>query len=797
MRRSPALLILAAGVSAALSARASTAPGIIERYGHLPLSFEVNSGQTDDRAGFVSRGQGYTLYLTPTEAVLTLCKDEGRPRPAEFRYTRSMSPASPAAELVRMRLLGANPQAPAASMDPLPGRVNYFVGDDPTGWKLAIPLYGRAVFHRVYPGVDLTYHGQQGQLEYDFTVAPGTDSHVITLVFDGSRGTRINPDGELVLRTTGGEVRFRAPHAYQLHGGRQQAVASRYVMMGNDRVGFRVASYDRRRPLVIDPVLVYSTYLGGSGYYGDYGNGITVDSAGNAYIIGGTGSANFPTTNAFQSAKGNPSIAAFVTELGPGGSNLVFSTYLGGNNRDCGTGIAVDPTGNVYVAGWTLSTNFPTRNAVQPAIGGGTNAFVAKLGPGGSNLIYSTFLGGNGGYLNDWANALAIDSAGNAYVTGSTTSTNFPIRNAFQSTLGSAAGNAFVTKLGGPGGSNLVYSTYLGGNGINGDFGYGIAVDADGSAYIAGLTTSTNFPTQNAFQSTLNSAAGNGFVTKLGGAGGSNLVYSTYLGGDTYEQAMAVAVDAASNAYVTGWTRSTNFPTRNAFQTALAGEENAFVTKFEASGSNLIYSTYLGGAGRDGCYGIRVDAATNAYVVGDTTSANFPTRSAFQTALAGEVNAFVTEVDASGSNLAYSTYLGGNGVDQGFAIAMDAAGNAYVTGETTSSNFPTTNAFQATLRSSSGNAFVTKIGGLGSALRIVGITMETNDVRITWTTAGGESYTLQTNAPSANGSYSNLFSDLSAVITAPGRGVSTTNYIDIGGATNGPARYYRVRVATR
>jgi hypothetical protein len=789
-------MVVAAALSVASIARAATEPQIVDTYGHLPLSFESNTGQTDARVNFISRGPGYTLYLIPTEAVLALHKREGRPLSNEFRRDQSTSPA----DIVRMTLLGANPHAPATATEPIPGTVNYFIGNDPARWHHSIPLYARAAFDGVYPGVDLTYYGTQGQLEYDFTIAPGSDPRVITLVFDGVRQTRIDPSGELVLCMAGGEVRFHAPRAYQLHNGQQQEASSRYVMTGKDRVGFRVAGYDRHRSLVIDPVLVYSTYLGGnSSYYGDYANGITVDAAGNAYVIGGTESSNFPTTNAFQSVNAGTSISAFITKLGPGGSNLLYSTYLGGSIRDCGNGIAVDAAGNAYVSGWTLSTNFPTRNAFQPAIGGVTNAFVAKLGPGGSNLIYSTFLGGTGGYLNDWANAIAIDTAGCAYVTGSTTSTNFPIRNAFQAMLGCAAGNAFVTKVG-PDGSNLIYSTFLGGTGSKGgtvgDNANGIAVDAAGNAYVTGYTSSTNFPTRNAFQTAIHSPSGNGFVTKLA-PDGSNLVYSTYLGGtgtNYTDYGYAIAVDAAGCAYVTGFAGSTNFPTRNAFQPALGGRQNAFVTKLGPGGSNLVYSTYLGGNYIDAGYGVAVDAATNAYVAGYTFSANFPARNAFQPTLGGGANAFVTELDASGSNLVYSTYLGGNNVDLGYAIAIDAAGNAYVTGTTKSGNFPTTNAFQSTLRSSYGNAFVTKIGGLGSALRITAIARETNNVRLTWTTAGGESYVLQTNTPPANGTYSNTFSDFTPVMTAPGRDVSTTNYLDTGAATNFSSRYYRVRL---
>lgn len=785
MKLSRLVIMVAASLGVASVARAAAEPQFFTGYGDLPLSFETNAGQTDARVSFVSRGPGYALYLSPTEAVLALHKVDVR---------RDQSALSP--DAVRMTLLGANPQAASTATEQLPGAVNYFIGNDPARWHHTIPLYARAGFGGAYHGVDLTYYGTQGQLEYDFTVAPGTDPRVINLGFDGVRQTRIDPNGDLVLCIARGNVRFHAPRAYQSHDGQSQDVPSRYVMTGNNRVGFLVADYDRHLPLIIDPVLVYSTYLGGnSGYYGDYGNAIAVDAAGCAYIAGGTESPNFPTLNAFQTNNAGTSISAFITKLGPGGSNLVYSTYLGGSVRDCGNGIAVDASGNVYVSGWTLSSNFPIRNAFQPTLRGGTNAYVAKFGPGGSNLIYSSYLGGDGSYLNDWANALAIDTAGCAYVTGSTTSTNFPTQNAFQPTLGTPVGNAFVTKVG-PDGSNLIYSTYLGGNGPSGDTGFGIAVDAAGSAYVAGYTSSTNFPTMNPFQASNLNPANCGFVTKLG-PDGSNLLYSTYLGGSgaNGDYSYAIAVDAAGCAYVTGFAGSTNYPTTpNAFQKTLPGTQSAFVTKLGPGGSNLVYSTYLGGNYIDAGYGIGVDAATNAYVTGYTFSKDFPLRNAFQKTLTGEANPFVTEVGPTGTNLVYSSYLGGSDFDLGYAIAVDATGNAYVTGSTTSPDFPTTNAFQSVLRSGSGNAFVTKVGGLGSALRITSIARQSNNMRVTWTTAGGESYILQTNTPPSGSNYSNTFADFGPVFTTPGRAVSTTNYLDTGAVTNFTSRYYRIRL---
>jgi hypothetical protein len=321
-------------------------------------------------------------------------------------------------------------------------------------------------------------------------------------------------------------------------------------------------------------------------------------------------------------------------------------------------------------------------------------------------------------------------------------------------------------------------------------------VDAAGSAYVAGYTTSTNFPTMNPFQANNLNPANCGFVTKLG-PGGSNLMYSTYLGGSGAhgDYSYAIAVDAAGCAYVTGFAGSTNFPaTPNAFQKTIAGSQSAFVTKLAPAGSNLVYSTYLGGNYIDAGYGIGVDAATNAYVTGYTFSTGFPLRNAFQETLTGEANPFITEVGSTGTNLVYSSYLGGSGYDIGYAIAVDAVGNAFVTGSATSTDFPTTNAFQTTVRSQYGNAFVTKIGGLGSALRMTAIARQTNNIRVTWATAGGESYILQTNTPPAGGNYSNTFADFGPIFTAPGRAVSTTNYVDTGAATNFTSRYYRVRV---
>jgi hypothetical protein len=677
-----------------------TATALAAGYGQLPLSFEANQGQTAAQVNFLAHGDGYGLFLTPGEAVLSLLK-----------------PAAPAAppvqqDVLRLQLVGASPSAAVVGLDQQDGTSNYLIGNDPTQWHTHIANYGKVEYQNVYQGVNLVYYGNQRQLEYDFVVGPGADPGAIRLALQGATGMELDAQGNLVLHTTGGDVVEHAPVVYQDGAGSRQSVAGQYVLEDNGQVGFAVGAYDPARPLIIDPVLSYSTFLGGSGLDAD--TGIAVDGSGNAYVTGYTYSSDFPTmAGAFQTTLGGGE-DAFVTKLNATGNALVYSTFLGGSSDDVGAGIAVDGSGNAYVTGETFSSNFPTTpNAFQTIGGGLEDAFVAKLNASGTALVYSTYLGGSG---KNSANRLAVDGGGNAYVTGFTTSTNFPTTaNAFQTTFGGGLEDAFVTKLNASG-TALVYSTYLGGSGA--DLGAGIAVDGGGNAYVTGLTNSTDFPTTaGAFQTSFGGTY-DAFVTKLN-ASGTALVYSTYLGGSGQTVGLRIAVDGSGNAYVTGWTIDTNFPTTaGAFQATLGGGEDAFVTKLNASGTALVYSTYLGGSGADLGAGIAVDGGGNAYVTSETESTNFPsTAGAFQTTLGGTgaQNAFVTRLNASGTALVYSTYLRGSGGDMGSGIAVDGSGNAYVTGSTQSSDFPTTaGAFQS--YAGVGDAFIAKIGMPGFRL---------------------------------------------------------------------------------
>jgi hypothetical protein len=660
----------AAGEKTPAAPQPATQARVAAAYGRLPLSFEPNQGQTDPQVKFLSRGRGYGLFLTGDEAVLSLRSQKSGVRsqePAARNWkleignskleTRNSeignqqsaidNPPAPSTQhlapiVLRLKLAGANAKAQITGLEELPGKSNYFLGNDPKKWRTNVPNYAQVAYKGVYPGVDLVYYGNQGQLEYDFVVAPGANPRAIRLGIEAGdskletdQSSVVSPqlsvaqNGDLVIATGEGEIRLHKPVVYQFEDPKSKIpgrkfLDGRFVLRCSNpkskvenpkwEVSFEIAKYDARRPLIIDPTLSYSTYLGGSGY--DEGYGIAVDSSGNAYVTGYTASSDFPAVSALQPAIGG-SHDVFVAKLNAAGDALVYSTYLGGSGYDEGHGIAVDSSGNAYVTGYTQSSDFPTASALQPAFGGNYDAFVTKLNAAGSALVYSTYLGGSAA---DGGNGIAVDSSGNAYVTGYTASSDFPTASALQPAL-AAYEDAFVAKLNAAG-SSLVYSTYLGGSGE--DYRNGIAVDSSGNAYVAGDTTSSNFPTASALQPTLGGFY-DAFVAKLNAAG-SALVYSTYLGGSADDYSYGgIAVDSSGNAYVTGLTASSDFPTVGALQPALAAYEDAFVTKLNAAGSALIYSSYLGGSDYDGGNGIAVDSSGNTYVAGYTFSSDFPT----------------------------------------------------------------------------------------------------------------------------------------------------------------------------
>ncbi len=644
---------------------------------NLPLVFEPNRGQADPQVTFLARGGGYTLFLTRREAVV------------------AVSGSAP----IRIRPSCAQEPQAIDGLEPTGGISNYFIGNDPARWTTKVPNYRKVRYSGVCPGVDVTYYGNPQKLEYDFTLSAWTDPRTVQVEYEGAKSVSLAANGDLVVKTALGDFVQHKPRAYQMIGGRQVEVEAGYrLAKGNakgNRVEFALARYSHDQPLVIDPVLVYSTYLGGSGM--DSGAAIAVDSSGNAYVTGSTTSTNFPTASPFQAANATNG-DAFVTKISADGSTKLYSSYLGGEAADTGAAIAVDANGNAYITGETSSHTFPVVGSIQ-AFGGFSDAFITKLNSTGSGLVYSTYLGGT---ALEQGTGIAVDSNGNAYVAGLTGSHNFPTTvGAFQLT-NPGIENAFVTKLNAAG-SAMVYSTYLGGS--SGDQAAAIAVDNTGAAYVTGAMTSANFPkTGGAFQTTLVGAT-NAFVTKLNPSG-NGLVFSTYLGGSLNDRGAGIAVDANLNTYVTGEARSTNFPTMNPLQAAFSGgQSDAFVTKLNPTGTALVYSTYLGGSLTDVGNGIAVDGGGTAYVVGATSSTNFPVQSPlFSTGFV-----FVSALAPAGNSLLYSTYLSGsNNGDQGLGVALGSAGKAYVTGLTLSANFPTSRALQPT-PGGNGDAFVTVI----------------------------------------------------------------------------------------
>ena len=720
-------IIILAGFLPAVTAETPGKAGIVKSYAKLPLRFEANLGQTDSRVKFLARGSGYTLFLTPAEAVLTLRRQSSGALAPKAKRARRVRRAESENAVLRMRLLGANSTPDIAGVQKLRGKSNYLFGKDRTKWRTNVPHYAKVRYENVYPGIDLIFYGtEQRRLEYDFILAPGADASAIALGFEGAKRVEIDAEGDLVLHTDGGKVRQHKPVVYQEVAGVRKEIGGTYVLRDRNRVGFEVAAYDRSRPLIIDPVLSYSTYLGGGGEGGSYG--IAVDATGHVYVAGYTRSAviDFPTTiDSFQEVFQGGDTDAFVAKFDPGLSgepSLVYATYLGGSGWDGGNGygygIDVDPGGNAYVTGWTESIDFPTVQALQPNLAGLSDVFVTKLNFEGSDLLFSTYLGGLG---YDGGEGLALDGDGNAYVTGRTSSAKFPTTPLAFKPL--CDNDAFIAKLNSSG-STLLYSTCLGGPGapINDEeSGYGIAVDGNGNAYVTGFTQSPDFPLENPFQAEKGTSAHaqTAFVTKLT-ADGSELVYSTYLGGSSGATGLGIAVEpdcakvTSYSAYVVGGTSSSDFPTtRGAFKRRKPGGKSsvAFVTKLSPSGQSLVYSTFLGGSGSDWARAIAIDCDGNAHVTGETSSlSNFPTKNAFQPDPGGSADAFVTVLNAEGSALVSSSLLGGTGTDSGISIAVDGAGNQYVTGYTTSANFPTTeNAFQDIFGGGIADAFVAKV----------------------------------------------------------------------------------------
>jgi len=651
------------------------------------LRFEENQGQADPRARYIARAGELNLFITDDTTLVVSAGGPSRPLP------------------VSLELIGAERTPPVGSK-PRSGTTNYFIGHDPVRWLTNVPTYAEVTYFDVYDGIDWLFRGNnsQSQLEFDFIVAAGADPRDISIRVSGADSIDLTDGRQLAIDVSGSRLSMNNLSMFQSIDGEHRQVPGHYVMKSPDVIGFEIDnSYDSTRPLIIDPVLAYATYIGGASE--DRGVAVAIDRHGNAYLTGRTASLNFPTAQPQQPASGG-NFDAFIAKFNADGSALEYSTYFGGNNSDQGFGIAVDENGNAYASGQTSSANMPTVNALQPTYGGGgTDAFVMKLDPTGTQLLFSTFLGGSS---DDRALDCRRDASGAIYIAGATASLNFPTVAALQPTFGGVR-DAFLTKMD-EDGSTLLFSTYLGGSGAEGNID-ALAVDLAGNAAVIGRTASKDFPVANAVQPTFGGGVSDVFVSRFD-ATGSSFIYSTYLGGSGEDQAFSAAATRSGEVIAGGNSASTNYPLVNPLQSTMAGVRDLVITKLDRRG-RIVFSTYLGGSQNEQTVGLGVDPPGNVYFVGFTLSPNFPLSDPLQSTLRGPSDAIFGKISARGDSLLFSTYFGGRGSDEAGFFAVDPTGDEYISGWTSSSDFPVTpGAFQTSFAGPPFDAFLVKLAEL-------------------------------------------------------------------------------------
>jgi len=820
-------------------------PRLNNSFSHQPLAFEPNVGQTDAEVEFLARGPGYQLFLTGSEAVMVLSSpnaSEGAKRlgvlqpsaalwdglgfcenreftersntfesGAGVQQSRTLahgldapspvesSPGPRHSQVLRMRLVGSNDSPPVQGEVGLTGKVNYFIGNDPSRWRTNIPTFAKVQYREVYPGTDLVYYGnQEGRLEYDFVLAPGADPDLIALEFDGADRIDVDASGDLVAWVGGRPVRWQKPVVYQEFDGRRTEIAGAYRLDdgalafqadASHRIGFELAAYDRSQPLVIDPVLVYSTYLGGGQSESQEFFGVSTDSQGNAYVVGHTQSPDFPVLNALQSNFAGPGADAFVAKIGPNGERL-YATYLGGKSSDgyeWASGVAVDAQGSAYVVGLTGSTNFPMVNPLQANYAGVGDVFIAILNPEGSAITFSSYLGGSSRDAVEIGKNVALDAQGNIYLAGSTYSADFPVQNPWQSFTDSLDG--FITKLE-AGGKRILYSTFYGGSMV--ERITNIAVDSNGYAYIAGWTYSLDLPVKNAYQPYFAGAeyARDFFYAKIE-PDGTDLVFASYFGGTGYQTFSDLALGPDGSIWLTGEEFSSpGLATPGAYQTepspVPSGDGFALgsiVARFDGTNGSLLAATYLD-AGSIAAVAVATDGTV--FVAGEASGAGNarPRRplelvNPLQSLHGGYSDGFVAKFSPDLSSLLFSTYFGGSGHDRIHCLALDPSGNLLLAGLTqSSSGFPVVNAFQANYGGGETDAFVAKI----SFAEVLKISRTGQTVTLSWP-ASATNYLLEatTSLPAVS---------WTTVTNTP---TVTTNERSVQLPLTGNARFFRLR----
>jgi len=672
----------------------------------FPLAFEANTGQFHSDVRLMARGRGYRVFLAPQKAVFAL---------------KTANPAwgDPSWKPLTMGFQGASPDAEISGNHLRKERFHYFKGKSPQQWHTDVPTYSPARYVDLYPSIDLVFYEdplRSGRPRYDFVVRPGGDPRDIRLRFQGQEEVSLNDKRQLVVSMPDGRRMIHdSPVVYQPVDGGTQPVEGEYRLMADGTVGFRLDGFDAGRSLVIDPGVVFSTFLGGDD--ADSGAAVAAGPRGDVFVTGWTSSFDFPFLVDDTFAGDNRDV--FVARLDSDGRRILYYAFLGGEDDDEGRDLAVDDEGNVYVTGWTESDNFPLSAPFQSIRFGSHDAFAAKLGPNGDSLAYSTYLGGED---DDEAHSIAVDRDGKAIVAGFTFSDDFPLFNAYQSRRegGSDIFLAQLTRLG----SELEYSTYLGGEGD--EEARGATVDRAGSLYITGSTFSSDFPVVNPVQTDMDGE--DAVVAKVDPSqpGIASLVFSTYLGGDGLERGDRIRVDSSGKVHLTGRTTSGNFPVARPYDPFHAGDRDVFVTKLDPEAdprTAILYSTYLGDDEEDRGRDLALDARGNIYVTGATKSEDFPTREEFDPTLDGGYDVFIAMInpfETGDPSLIYSSFLGGDADEQGYGIAVDSSGSVYVVGETSSEDFRiTSEALQDDLEGGM-DAFLAKITPSSAGVPTVG-----------------------------------------------------------------------------